>query len=453
VLLAGALSGCQLLDGGAGAAEQTAGAGVFADAGLPPDAAYPDLRSVPPRPQLSYSVEQRRAIVERLISDRALARYTDQAVRYRSGLSSLPPPPAPPPPAGEDVDAVVADAAPGRPPPSPSTDEDEEGFDSGTYRTLGSEDALSDDGSLGDFVRDLVRDSAPVPVEDVAPEAGPGPGAALAPLPGVQTVAAGAAAPPVARDPGPDTTAANGNDASDRGSGGGFLDWLAGLFGGGGETRGETAADPGGGGPDAAARRGPIRLTDPAIYVGAVDDGPDSIEPTASPEDAAAAIAAVKGEPDPAEQPVGAPQPATITPAAAVPTPPGDDVAAPRPPPVSARVAREEAGTRGAAAARDAGGPAPAGGIAGDALLIAFPPGSNALPGDARQALAAVLDDARRADAAIRVVGQGKPRALALDRALEVAQTLLALGASAGELEVTADDRPPPDHARVELVP
>ena len=59
------------------------------------DPGYPSLHTVPPRPQLSYTVEQRRAIVDMLIADRANARYTEEVVRYRAGLSSEPPPAAP----------------------------------------------------------------------------------------------------------------------------------------------------------------------------------------------------------------------------------------------------------------------------------------------------------------------------------------------------------------------
>jgi outer membrane protein OmpA-like peptidoglycan-associated protein len=56
---------------------------------------YPSLHTVPPRPQLSYTVEQRRAIVDGLIADRENARYSGDVVRYRAGLNSLPPPAAP----------------------------------------------------------------------------------------------------------------------------------------------------------------------------------------------------------------------------------------------------------------------------------------------------------------------------------------------------------------------
>jgi outer membrane protein OmpA-like peptidoglycan-associated protein len=53
---------------------------------------YPSLHTVPPRPELSYTVKQRRAIVEGLVADRENARYTSAVVRYRAGLSSMPPP-------------------------------------------------------------------------------------------------------------------------------------------------------------------------------------------------------------------------------------------------------------------------------------------------------------------------------------------------------------------------
>jgi outer membrane protein OmpA-like peptidoglycan-associated protein len=56
------------------------------------ESGYPSLHTVPPRPQLSYPVEQRRAIVDGLIADHENARYTSEVIRYRTGLSSLPPP-------------------------------------------------------------------------------------------------------------------------------------------------------------------------------------------------------------------------------------------------------------------------------------------------------------------------------------------------------------------------
>jgi outer membrane protein OmpA-like peptidoglycan-associated protein len=77
---------------------------------------YPSLHTVPPRPQLSYTVEQRRAIVDGLVADRENARYSSDVVRYRAGLSSLPPaappalaavPAAPEPDAPDAADATT----------------------------------------------------------------------------------------------------------------------------------------------------------------------------------------------------------------------------------------------------------------------------------------------------------------------------------------------------------
>ena len=90
-----ALAACQSVYWPWAAASAPNGAAEPAAATTTNDA-YPNLHTVPPRPKLSYSVQQRRAIVDGLVADREMARYTDQVVRYRSGQSSLPPPPAPP---------------------------------------------------------------------------------------------------------------------------------------------------------------------------------------------------------------------------------------------------------------------------------------------------------------------------------------------------------------------
>ncbi len=80
---------------------------------LPAGTPYPPLQTVPPRPQLSYTVQQQRQIVEALIADREHARYTGQVIRYRAGLSSLPPPPAPPEPAVKAaIEPAMASAQP-----------------------------------------------------------------------------------------------------------------------------------------------------------------------------------------------------------------------------------------------------------------------------------------------------------------------------------------------------
>jgi hypothetical protein len=107
------LAGCQkVADDGTPTATPAA---VEAAAVEPaPSAGPPPLQSVPPRPQLSYTIQQQRQIVEALISDRENARYTSEVVRYRSGLSSLPPPPTPPaPPVVADLEPPAAeDTAP-----------------------------------------------------------------------------------------------------------------------------------------------------------------------------------------------------------------------------------------------------------------------------------------------------------------------------------------------------
>ncbi len=73
------------------------------------DPRYPSLHAVPARPQLSYTIEQKRAIVDMLIADRANARYTGGVVRYRAGLSGEPP--AAPP----ELAAVAPEPEPGTP--------------------------------------------------------------------------------------------------------------------------------------------------------------------------------------------------------------------------------------------------------------------------------------------------------------------------------------------------
>ncbi|MDX1540096.1 MAG: hypothetical protein R3349_01705 [Geminicoccaceae bacterium] len=129
---------------------------------LDADASYPPVASVPARPQLSYTVEQEREIVDALISDRENARYTGSAVRYRSGLSDAPPAG----PAniarlrGEDV--IGAQEAPGAVsgPPVPRLD------DSNAYagaRARSSERAELDDAGLDDFVRGLVDETEAEP--------------------------------------------------------------------------------------------------------------------------------------------------------------------------------------------------------------------------------------------------------------------------------------------------
>ena len=106
------------------------------------EADYPSLASVPARPQLTYTLEQRREIAQGLVADRANARYAGDALR-------------------QDLDRPVQpDTAPPLPPlPQPAaatSTVDPEGDLTLAY----IEDALareSDDGSLGDFLDRLER--------------------------------------------------------------------------------------------------------------------------------------------------------------------------------------------------------------------------------------------------------------------------------------------------------
>jgi hypothetical protein len=116
------------------------------------DPAYPSLHTVPARPQLSYTVEQRRAIVDMLIADRANARYTEEVVRYRAGLSSEPPPAAPalaavsPNLAAPGPDGAHATTPPDAPRAVPAI--------------IPETKFQTEDGSLDSFMRDMVSGRA-----------------------------------------------------------------------------------------------------------------------------------------------------------------------------------------------------------------------------------------------------------------------------------------------------
>src|SRR5918996_567871 len=143
---------------------------------------YPSLHTVPPRPQLSYTIEQRRTIVDRLIADRANARYSSDVVRYRAGLSSLPPPAAPalavplePEPEAADAADTVTLPVPAR--DAPVVDPETE--------------FLYEDDDLGTFMEEMVDERIGPPGAD-----GPGgePEANAAPL-GTRVIRASADRP------------------------------------------------------------------------------------------------------------------------------------------------------------------------------------------------------------------------------------------------------------------
>jgi hypothetical protein len=110
---------------------------------------YPALATVPDTVPQGGTVEQRRAIVEGLMADRIGARQTSDMIRARAGVS---PAPQPTLPAGESAAEIVADPEVAAPSAAPATS------DRGLrYPRAGS----VDDGSLGDFIRDLERNTAP----------------------------------------------------------------------------------------------------------------------------------------------------------------------------------------------------------------------------------------------------------------------------------------------------
>lgn len=134
---------------------------------LPDDEPYPSVATVPPKPQLSYTVEQKRAIVDALVADQKNARYTGEVVRHRSGVNggAAPEPPAGLALRGEDVIGAEAPVGPAPPTPLLYDLEDRPSSDDGA-RTLEPEAAQLDDGSLDDFVRGLVDET------DVEPDLG-----------------------------------------------------------------------------------------------------------------------------------------------------------------------------------------------------------------------------------------------------------------------------------------
>jgi hypothetical protein len=133
----------------------------FAAAGIPatPPTEYPSLHTVPPRAKLSYTVQQQRAIVDGLVADRELARYTDQVVRYRSGQSSLPPPPEPPHAVAaletEDLIAPAEPAPASESPAAPATPPTLDGDDGELGYGLNRDE---DEDTLDSFVDELARD-------------------------------------------------------------------------------------------------------------------------------------------------------------------------------------------------------------------------------------------------------------------------------------------------------
>jgi hypothetical protein len=261
-----ALAGCQMLGlGGEPDPPRPADLEGRAESVL----TYPSLHTVPPLPQLSYPVEQQREIVERLISDREHARYTDQRIRYESGLSSLPPPPAPPESladASAEADQIVpaAPAAPAAPAPAPEA----------MPSAPAPAPLYSDDESLDDVMQDLMRDTAPSAAAG-RPAAAP---AGVAPEAAAPTEQEPAAAPP--QD--------EGRSLGDR-----LFGWIGDLFGGEAPAEAAPAPPPPGDGtgpPDVVAEPATSGAAAPARPL--LKPTPVALPPRPSPLKPQAALAA-----------------------------------------------------------------------------------------------------------------------------------------------------------------
>jgi hypothetical protein len=132
-----ALAGCQSngAPGGGGASPPTPAS----------PASYPDLASVPPRPQLGYTIEQRKEVADALIADRANARHRQAELAYATGRSATPPPPRPTPQPTEEAPAAAA-----APPPAGDAEIARAYVDANL-------NAASDEGKLRQFMRRLDR--------------------------------------------------------------------------------------------------------------------------------------------------------------------------------------------------------------------------------------------------------------------------------------------------------
>jgi hypothetical protein len=426
ILLVGLVvsAGCQNL------AEPTTTNDISAAAPKTTGTDYPSLHTVPPRPQLSYTVQQQRAIVDGLVADRANARYTDQVVRYRTGRSTLPPPPAPPPVVAAVEPEVPAkpkapSTSPGAAAPSQAKASDTAG--GGLYPSAPSSN------SLGDFLDQLMQDSAPPPA------------------------AAGAAA------------------EGTKSGGSGWFDWLRELFGQADDPAQPSAAASPAAGPSTAA---PVAASATVAASAPIAAG--------GPPEAEAALAVLVAETRPAFQPAPELQPAMAPGRAdhghpAVGTEPisqtvaASEGSAPvRPDPGGVGIAIGDGGVAvevGAPAAKPApaiGASArtPAAAISGigtsasDSSIaetaagrVAFAPGSAALPDGIGPQLEEVLATARTEGALIRIVGEADAPALALDRARAVAIALVRLGARAGDLKMTLAPDAAGNQARLLLAP
>ena len=423
-----ALAGCQSVDWPWAAASASGGSAKPA-APAASSSAYPNLHTVPPRPQLSYSVQQRRAIVDGLVADREMARYTDQVVRYRTGQSSLPPPPAPP--------TVVADAVPEGivAPIAPEAEVTAPDESAGASDNDGGDAYIKqfDDDTLGSFVDQLARDTDVEAPADAEP-------------------------PPGAETP-PDDT---GDEAP------GFFRWLGGLFGKAEAKPAEPAPEPA---PEPAAEP-EAGSAAPAPAAAATPEQPDRPrDGDAGPEttiEAAwvAAAAPLPSSRDAMERRAPADEPAPASGVTLAQAKASNPAPVPEARPSAGMAARPEPGATGIAVGAEgiaigeeraeisdgrAAMPAPSP-ESPSSILVLFEPGSANLPPGVGGRLEQMLATAKAQGAMIRIEGEaaGAP-ALALDRARAVALGLMRLGASARDLEMALAPGASADQARLVL--
>ncbi len=407
-MLAGvlALTGCQNVDEGS-AALPSSGSADDTGTAAESNTAYPDLHTVPPRPQLSYTVQQRRAIVDGLVADRENALYTDQVVRYRAGLSTLPPPP--PPPSVTATIEPLSEAAGATAAQTQQAKARQTSSGAGGQAPSGDQSPRNETekGSLGEFVDRLDRATTPS-----------GPDASA------QGATSG----------GPQDSGAGSEGASPKSSG--WFGWFRNLFGGrDSQPAGSAAAAA----PMAAADGAVDPATAPALrpamaadrLVGEGDRAATAAtEPQAPTDNSPLVVAETAGPTEP--QPI---------PSAG---PPAPSPAPPRPDPGGVGIEVGE----GAVAVHVT---RPVARAFPTFMLVLFQPGSAALPPQVDRRLEQAVAAAKARGARIRVEGEADDPALALDRARAVGLALVRLGAPAGDLEMTLARKATGDQARLIL--
>lgn len=359
-------------------------------------ATYPDLASVPQRPHLSYSVEQRRAIADALIADRENARYRQAELDYATGRSSLPPPPSPPSPGTSDAESPAPAAAP-KPPPA---------GDAEIARAYVDEALTNaqDDGDLKDFMDRLQRPPPDMAGPETVDEA-------LTP-PEQQ-----AAASPAAERPRPGALRRFGS-------------YLGGMLGIGGDDEA----------PREEPKPEPVVAAAPPVLQ-AESPAQAEAEPAAPPAQAVVEPVAPPLQPSPA--PPAAVQPDVLPPAPTVvrapdpvparPTAPATTLSQVRPPmgPVQQAALPVARSSRPAA-------PLPVLPIGSAVARLPFPSGSATMDAAlAERALGRALELARAAKAGLRIVAPPGDGALGRDRARNVAVELMQLGAPADLIDMS----------------